>query len=31
MLKNYFRTAWRNLLRSKFLILLWVNDERSYE
>lgn len=48
MLKNYFKTAWRNLLRSRFyslinmagltiglaigiLILLWVNDERSYD
>jgi putative ABC transport system permease protein len=47
MFKNYFKTAWRNLLKSKFyslvnmagltaglavgiLILLWVNDERSY-
>jgi len=48
MLKNYFKTAWRNLLKNKFyslinmagltvglavgiLILLWVNDERSYD
>jgi len=48
MFKNYFKTAWRNLLKSKFyslinmagltaglavgiLILLWVNDERSYD
>jgi putative ABC transport system permease protein len=48
MFNNYFKTAWRNLLRSKFyslinmtgltvgltvgiLILLWVNDERSYD
>jgi putative ABC transport system permease protein len=48
MLKNYFKTAWRSLLKSKFyslinmagltaglavgiLILLWVNDERSYD
>ncbi|HXB34151.1 MAG TPA: ABC transporter permease [Puia sp.] len=47
MLRNYFKTAWRNLLKSKFyslinmagltvglavgiLILLWVNDERSF-
>jgi putative ABC transport system permease protein len=48
MLKNYFKTAWRNLLRNKFysliniagltmglavgiLILLWVQDERSFD
>jgi putative ABC transport system permease protein len=48
MFKNYFKTAWRNLLNSKFysliniagltiglaigiLILLWVNDELSYD
>jgi putative ABC transport system permease protein len=48
MFNNYFKTAWRNLLKSKFyslinmagltaglavgiLILLWVNDERSYD
>jgi putative ABC transport system permease protein len=48
MFKNYFKAAWRNLLKSKFyslinmaglivglavgiLILLWVNDERSYD
>jgi putative ABC transport system permease protein len=48
MLKNYFKTAWRNLQKSKFyslinmagltvglavgiLILLWVNDERSFD
>jgi putative ABC transport system permease protein len=48
MLKNYFRTAWRYLLRNKFyslinmagltvglaigiLILLWVQDERSFD
>ncbi len=48
MFRNYFKTAWRNLLNSKFyslinmaaltiglavgiLILLWVNDERSYD
>lgn len=48
MLKNYFKTAWRNLLNHKFysliniagltlglvigiLILLWVQDERSFD
>ncbi|MGN6638702.1 MAG: ABC transporter permease [Mucilaginibacter sp.] len=48
MLKNYFKTAWRNILRNKFyaiiniigltvgltfglLILLWVNDEFSFD
>lgn len=48
MLKNYFKTAWRNLLKNKFyslitiagltvglcvgiLILLWVQDERSFD
>ena len=48
MLKNYFKTAWRSLLRNKFysliniagltaglgigmLILLWVQDERSFD
>jgi putative ABC transport system permease protein len=48
MFQNYFKTAWRNLLKSKFyslinmgglivglavgvLILLWVNDEHSYD
>ncbi|MCR8556873.1 ABC transporter permease [Mucilaginibacter sp. BJC16-A38] len=48
MIKNYFKTAWRNLLSSKFysainilgltigltvglLVLLWVNDELSYD
>ncbi|HEY4337590.1 MAG TPA: ABC transporter permease, partial [Puia sp.] len=48
MLKNYFKTAWRNLLKNKFyslinmagltaglaigiLILLWVEDERSFD
>jgi putative ABC transport system permease protein len=48
MFKNYFKTAWRNLLKTKFyslinmagltvglavgiLILLWVNDERSFD
>jgi putative ABC transport system permease protein len=48
MFKNYFKTAWRNLLKNKFysliniagltlglvvgiLILLWVQDERSFD
>ncbi|CAN5806732.1 ABC transporter permease [soil metagenome] len=48
MFKNYFKTAWRNLLKNKFytviniagltlglavgiLILLWVNDETSFD
>ncbi len=48
MIKNYFKTAWRNLLNNKFysainitgltvglavglLILLWVNDELSFD
>ena len=48
MFKNYFKTAWRNLMNNKFysalniigltvglavglLILLWVNDERSFD
>ena len=48
MLKNYFKTAWRNILKNKFyasinvigltvgltvglLILLWVNDELSFD
>src|SRR6266571_2562065 len=48
MIKNYLKTAWRNILRNKFysainiigltvgltvglLILLWVNDELSYD
>ena len=48
MIKNYFKTAWRNLLKNKFyasinvigltvgltvglLILLWVNDEFSFD
>jgi putative ABC transport system permease protein len=48
MFRNYFKTAWRNLLKGKFyslinmagltaglavgiLILLWVNNERSYD
>jgi putative ABC transport system permease protein len=48
MIKNYFRTAWRNLLNNKFysainitgltvgltvglLVLLWVNDELSFD
>src|ERR1700748_3754665 len=48
MIKNYFRTAWRNLFNNKFysainiaglttgltvglLILLWVNDELSFD
>jgi len=48
MIKNYFKTAWRNILRNKFyaainiigltvgltvglLILLWVNDELSFD
>lgn len=48
MIKNYFKTAWRNLFSNKFysainivgltvglavglLILLWVNDELSYD
>src|SRR6185312_4712227 len=48
MIKNYFKIAWRNLLKSKFysvinitglsvglavglLILLWVNDELSFD
>jgi len=48
MIKNYFKTAWRNILRNKFyalinvigltvgltfglLILLWVNDEFSFD
>lgn len=48
MFKNYFKTAWRNILRNKFyaliniigltvgltfglLILLWVNDEFSFD
>lgn len=48
MIKNYFKTAWRNLVKNKFysainiigltvgltvglLILLWVNDELSYD
>jgi len=48
MIKNYFKTAWRNLLSNKFyaainiigltvgltvglLILLWVNDELSFD
>jgi len=48
MIKNYFKTAWRNLLKNKFysainiigltvgltvglLILLWVNDELSFD
>lgn len=47
MIRNYFKTAWRNILKNKFysavniagltvgltvgvLILLWVNDELSY-
>src|ERR1700754_283981 len=48
MIKNYFKTAWRNLMNNKFysainiigltvgltvglLILLWANDELSYD
>ena len=48
MIKNYFKTAWRNILKNKFyaainiiglttgltvglLILLWVNDEISFD
>ena len=48
MIRNYFKTAWRNLLKNKFysainiigltvgltvglLILLWVNDELSFD
>ncbi len=48
MIRNYFKTAWRNILRNKFyaliniigltvgltfglLILLWVNDEFSFD
>lgn len=48
MIKNYFKTAWRNILKNKFyasinvigltvgltvglLILLWVNDEFSFD
>ncbi len=48
MIKNYFKTAWRNILKNKFytainvigltvgltvglLILLWVNDELSFD
>src|ERR1700710_626482 len=48
MIKNYFKTAWRNLVKNKFysainitgltvgltvglLILLWINDELSYD
>ena len=48
MIKNYFKTAWRNLVKNKFysainiigltvgltvglLILLWVNDELSFD
>src|ERR1700744_5409444 len=48
MFKNYFKTAWRNILKNKFyavinivgltvgltvglLILLWVNDELSFD
>src|SRR5271166_330615 len=48
MLKNYLKTAWRNILKNKFyasinitgltsgltvglLILLWVNDELSFD
>ncbi|HVV54348.1 MAG TPA: ABC transporter permease [Mucilaginibacter sp.] len=48
MLKNYFKTAWRNMMKNKFyavlniagltlgltvglLILLWVNDEFSFD
>jgi putative ABC transport system permease protein len=48
MIKNYFKTAWRNILKNRFytlvnltgltigltvslLILLWVNDELSYD
>ncbi len=48
MIKNYFKTAWRNLLNNKFysainitgltvgltvglLVLLWVNDELSFD
>ncbi|GAB3949004.1 ABC transporter permease [Spirosoma harenae] len=48
MLRNYFRTAWRNLVKNRFyslinitgltaglavgiLILLWVQDERSFD
>lgn len=48
MLRNYFKTAWRNLWKNKFytsiniaglaiglavglIILLWVNDERSFD
>ena len=48
MLRNYFKTAWRNLWKNRFytsiniaglatglavglIILLWVNDERSYD
>ncbi|HEY4198205.1 MAG TPA: ABC transporter permease [Mucilaginibacter sp.] len=48
MIRNYFKTAWRNILRNKFyaainiigltvgltvglLILLWVNDELSFD
>src|SRR6201996_7636076 len=48
MIRNYFKTAWRNILKNKFyasiniigltigltvglLILLWVNDELSFD
>ncbi len=48
MLRNYIKTAWRNLWKNKFytsiniaglaiglavglIILLWVNDEKSYD